>query len=555
MLRIRIIGLMVVAPLIIALLVQTGQLKRSYPYTVLEYRNLLVVPSTPMYLNAALWDDTVISFPDVAHPFPADFPQTCDSLLWDTATFCLQPTDSPSSQLHMFKTYGDGAIYAMQGSLPPTRDTSCGFYPTVCPLTGVRNDACAVMYNTTFSDVVVSTDDGRAYCSSTPDQSSFFAPPITCQSVTDAGLTCPRTSFPVCLARVLYCSPYSPGYYTVSQYDLYANSNLSIPGMVLYFDHTSETVMNVTYVTSDGHTDTVSFPVNGPYTINNASTFSSHPLTETSSYTCIKTQGQPTPTVAIWTINPTTQSCLINGSDINLVPMYVCEYRADPDFNFSKKYPNFHDAHLVVATNYINGIITYEEAGPSSNDDTISGLSWQIPVDPVSSEVAYTSLWPQVSPPGWYCDFDRCVTIVRVQAAGESDSCLPPYEATTSFVSCINDDATGDLVSIPAQSLEVAMFAGKKYAFIRTIGSSDIDYAILQVTSSQPPSLGQYVASAFASTPGTSIPLTPISGVGGESCFRQGCNTTVGATQCLNGGRSFCVVFNENDAACPTPPP
>lgn len=791
MMRIHIIGLIVVAPLIITLLVQTGQLKRSYPYTFLQYRNMLVVPSTPMYLNATLWDDALISFPDPANPYPVNFPQTCDSLLWDTATFCLQPTGSPSSQLHMFKTYGDGAIYAMQGSLPPTKDTSCGFYPAVCPLTGVVNDACAVMYNTTFSDVVVSTGDGLAYCSSTPDQSSFFAPPITCQNVTNMQLTCPlqlvrvclgyapdcnitnlalasrydffigngavvssvirntrataamtgninasavyintsfspvqanfdtlvvtganstqmqhgmicfpgsnngvvrlvdpntrcipefefilcstavpncvleqttnmainqtvctetnctsvqispqtaylhpfyvsgspnwtisfdattmgaikgttRTgavsiissayvtttwacvsgtnnnsytavwtvpqtstcesalrpapppSYAVCIARVLYCNQNSPGYYTVSQYNLHTTYNVSIPGMVLYINHTSDTSISVTYVTSDGHTDTTSIWVNYPYIFETESTFSSYPLNQSSSswYMCITPQGQPNPTVAIWTIDPTTQSCLINGLDINLMTMQACVYHADP--SFIQNQLQYTGRTLVTATNYSNGIITYEQPPGSLSDDNyaISGPSWQIPVDEmaVSSELAQTSLWPQVSPLGWYCDFFRCTSI-----RPDTEACIPPYEATNSFIACIYDEATSALV-IPAQNLTVALFEGSKYAFLSlaAIGSflSDIDYAIIQTTFSQTPSLGQYVASAIANGPGMSLPLTPISGVGGESCFRQGCDTVAFVAYCLNAGLSFCVVFNENDTTCPltlnSPPP
>lgn len=218
--RTHLAGVVVLAPLVVVLLVQTSSIRRSYPYTVLSYRDVLVVPSASIFINVTVGPNGMpTAIPDPTTPFSPVFPATCDDLLWSTGTYCLQPVHNPASQLHMFKTYGSGAIHAMMGTRPPALDTSCGFYPTVCPSTGIRNDACAVLYNTDFSDIVLSTGNGLAYCSSTPNQSSFFEAPLTCQSTTTAQLTCP-------LHLIRVCMGYAPGCeltdsIIVSQYDFF----------------------------------------------------------------------------------------------------------------------------------------------------------------------------------------------------------------------------------------------------------------------------------------------------------------------------------------------
>jgi hypothetical protein len=218
--RTHLAGVVILAPLIVVLLVQTNSIKGSYPYTVLSYRNVIVIPSARVLINVTIGPAGMPpSIPDAISPFSPVFPATCDDLLWSTGTFCLQPMHNPASQLHMFKTYGNGAIHAMQGTRPPALDTSCGFYPAVCPSTGVRNDACAVLYNTSFSDIVLSTDNDLAYCSSTPNQSSFFAQPLTCQTTTTAQLTCPLNLVSVCVGYALGCNMSNS--ILASQYDFF----------------------------------------------------------------------------------------------------------------------------------------------------------------------------------------------------------------------------------------------------------------------------------------------------------------------------------------------
>lgn len=210
--------IVVLAGLLIGQIVQISHLRGSVGYKYFAFQDLLVLPTAMVYWNVDLGVPALVWPTAVEQAFPYPIETDCNTLYWEYGKYCLPATQNPTQQLHVFRTYGENHIYALQATGAPALDPTCGDYSWACStIPNLKNDVCAVMFNTTAS-VLVQIPGAGAYCTASADQTVLYAKRIGCSQIMMAPVSL-RCGVQMCVNVSGYTMAIEPGgtgsmYYT-----------------------------------------------------------------------------------------------------------------------------------------------------------------------------------------------------------------------------------------------------------------------------------------------------------------------------------------------------